>query len=147
MKIADVLAHKGTRIETLWTNHTLGDALRLFDERRVSSVVITDPDGTPRGLLTDRDAVHAIARHEGLALAEKVTRAMTCPVPSCAPETTVTEAMRRMSDGRTRHLVVMDSSRMAGIVSIGDLVKARLDEAELEGRVLRDLALSKIAAE
>jgi signal-transduction protein with cAMP-binding, CBS, and nucleotidyltransferase domain len=147
MTLAEVLAQKGKAVVTLWTNHTLKDAVRIFDERSVSSVVIVDPERRPLGLLTDRDAVHAIARHGPSALAMGVTHVMISPVPSCAPETTVGEAMRRMTVDRVRHLVIMSDDQMSGIVSIGDLVKVRLDEAATEGRVLRDLALSRMAAE
>jgi CBS domain-containing protein len=147
MRISEVLAGKPKGVVTLWTNHKLADAVRLFDERNVSSVVIVDPENRPLGLLTDRDAVHALARHGAGALAMGVTHIMMSPVPSCPPETRITEAMARMTSDRVRHLVVMCEEEMVGIVSIGDLVKVRLDEADLEGRVLREKALGRIAAE
>ena len=147
MRISEVLAGKPKGVATLWTHHTLADAVRLFDERNVSSVVIIDPEDRPLGLLTDRNAVHALARHGANALGMGVTHVMTSPVPSCTPVTKITQAMSRMTSERVRHLVVMVDDEMTGIVSIGDLVKVRLEEAELEGRVLRDKALGRIAAE
>ncbi|MGQ0671929.1 MAG: CBS domain-containing protein [Hyphomicrobium sp.] len=147
MTIVEILAGKGKSVVTLWTNHTLADAVRLFDERNVSSEIIIDPERRPRGIVTDRDAVHAISRHGPSALTMGVTHVMTAPVPACRPDTTVTQAMQRMTTDRRRHLVVMDGDEMIGVVSIGDLVKVRLDDAEVEGRVLRDLAMSRMAAE
>lgn len=147
MTLAAILAKKGKTIVTLWTNHNLADAVRLFDERAVSSVVIVDREGRPLGLVTDRDVVHAVARHGASALDLDVTHVMSAPAPSASPQTTVAQAMARMTEQRIRHLVVMDGEGMAGVVSIGDLVKVKLDDAAIEGRVLRDLALSRIAAE
>ncbi len=147
MTLAEILAHKGHSVVSLWTNHTLADAVKLFDERGVSSVVIVDPERRPLGLLTDRDVVHAVARHGAAALIMNVTHAMTSPAPACTPEMTVSQAMARMTNNRHRHLIVMDRDAMVGIVSIGDLVKVRLDDAEVEGRVLREMALGRIAAE
>lgn len=147
MRIFEVLAGKPKGVATLWTHHTLADAVRVFDERNVSSVVVIDHEDRPLGLLTDRDAVRALARHGADALNMGVTHVMWSPVPSCTPMTTITQAMSRMTFDHVRHLVVMRDGEMTGIVSIGDLVKVRLEEADLEGRVLRDKALGRIAAE
>ena len=147
MTLAEVLAAKDRSVVTLWTNHTLADAMKLFDERAISSVVIVDPERRPLGLVTDRNAVHAIARHGGNALGMGVTHVMTTPVPACAPGMAVAQALARMTHDRLRHLIIIDGDAMAGIVSIGDLVKVRLDDAEVEGRVLRDMALGHMAAE
>lgn len=146
MKIADVLATKPRGVVTLWANHVLADAMRKFDERNVSSVVIVDPERRPLGLLTDRDAVHAISRYGASALDMGVTHLMQSPPPYCSLDLPVSKAMARMTQDRIRHLVVMGEESLIGVVSIGDLVKVRLDEADLEGRVLRDLALSRTAA-
>lgn len=147
MRIAEVLARKGKGIVTLWPNHKLTDAVRLFDERNVSSVVIVDPERRPLGLVADRDVVHALARHGAQALSLAVTSVMQAPPPVCTTETTVNQAMERMTTDRFRHLVVMHEEEMVGVISIGDLVKIRLDDAEVEGRVLRDMALGRLAAE
>jgi CBS domain-containing protein len=146
MRIADVLATKPKGVVTLWTNHTLAEALRLMDERSVSSVVIVDPERRPLGLLTDRDAVHALAAHGPTALEMGVTHLMSAPPPYCTPDTTVSQALARMTADRVRHLVVVGEEIMLGVVSIGDLVKVRLDDAAIEGNVLRDIALGRIAA-
>jgi CBS domain-containing protein len=147
MKIADVLAAKPRGVVTLWTHHTLADAIHLFDERNISSVVIVDPDRRPLGLVTDRDAVRVLALRGGDALAARVVDVMQSPPPLCTPEWSVSQAMSRMTLDRVRHLVVMAEGEMLGVVSIGDLVKVRLDDADVESRVLRDLAFRRLAGE
>lgn len=147
MRISDVLAAKPRGVVTLWTSHTLADAVQLMDQRAVSSVVIVDPERRALGMVTDRIAVHALAEHGREALDLNVTRIMVAPVPSCTLDTTVTQAMARMTFDRIRHLVAIDDDRMIGIVSIGDLVKVRLDDADVEGRILREIAFGRIAAE
>jgi CBS domain-containing protein len=155
MRIADVLTSKtrpglvpggGSGVVTMLTAHTVQDAVRLFDAHHVSSVVVVDPQRRPLGLVSDRDVVHALARRGAGALQSRVTDIMISPPPACTPEMTVTQGLARMTLGRVRHLVVLGEEEMLGIVSIGDLVKARLDDADLEGRVLRDMALGHIAA-
>lgn len=147
MRIAEVLTGKAKGVVTLWPNHALADAVRLFDTRNVSSVVIVDPERRPLGLVTDRDTVRALARHGPDALAMEVTHVMASPAPACSPETTVAQALARMTADRIRHLVVIAGEEMIGVVSIGDLVKVRLEDAEIEGRVLRDMALGRLVAE
>ncbi len=154
MRIADVLTSKarpgvasgGGGVVTLSPSHSVHDAVRLFDEHRMSSVVIADAQRRPLGLVSDRDVVHALARRGAAALQLRVTDIMISPPPACTADMTVTQGLARMTLGRVRHLVVLTDDDMLGIVSIGDLVKARLDDADLEGRVLRDMALGRIAA-
>ena len=147
MRIAEVLAQKSQSVVTLWPNHTLDDAVRLCDEHHIASVVIVDPERRPLGLVTDRQIIRALARHGPAALQMGVTHVMLSPPPACTPESRVADAMHRMTADRVRHLIVMKGDELAGVVSIGDLVKVRLDEAEIEGRVLREMALGRIAAE
>jgi len=147
MKIRDVLAAKGNSVVSVWSNRVLRDVVRLFDEKTVASVVITDPNGEPMGIVTDRAVIRALSRHGGQALELPVTKVMLHPIPTCTPDDAVSGALRVMTDDRMRHLVVMDADRMVGIVSIGDLVKIRLDDADLERRVLSERALGQMAFE
>jgi len=147
MKIRDIIQTKGSHVLTMWPERTLGDAIRRCNENNVASIVITDHAGHTLGIVTDRLSLMAIARHGPSALDRPVTHAMHSPAPTCALEDSVTEVMYRMTQDRFRHIVVLDSGKAAGIVSIGDLVKAKLREADLERRVLRERALSHIAAE
>lgn len=147
MKVSDILASKGGRVITVWPSKRLDQVLSLFDERGIASAIVADTAGHPIGIITDRIALRQIARKGSDALSMEVAAVMEAPVPTCTPTTRVSEAMRRMTEERIRHLLVVDEERIAGIVSIGDLVKSRLSDAEMESRVLRDIALGHLAAE
>jgi CBS domain-containing protein len=148
MKIKDVLTDKGSRgVETVYPGQRIDWILRLLDEQSIASVVVVDASHRPIGLVSDRELLKLVARKGVAALSMHATDAMITPAPSCSRETTITAAFHLMTDNRVRHLVVMDGTAMAGIVSIGDLVKYRHKDAELETRVLRDLALKRLAAE
>lgn len=147
MKISDVLSVKGPRVVTTWPSKRISQVLRVFDERNIASIVVTDGMGNPVGMVTDRLVLRALSRHGAEALDMTAADVMLSPAPSCTMETTVSDALRFMTDERVRHLVVLEDGRIAGLVSIGDLVKARLQDAEMEGRVLREMALSHLAAE
>ena len=147
MKIHDVLADKGRQVVTVWPEKQLGDIPRLFDERNIASVVVVDHAENPLGIVTDRDVLRALARIGITAFERPVSEAMESPPPSCLPDDTVNQILRVMTERRVRHVVVMHGRKMVGIVSIGDLVKFRLKDAELENQVLRDLALTRMAVE
>jgi CBS domain-containing protein len=147
MTIREILNDKGAYVYAMWPEHTVADAIARCDERNISSVVITDHEGTPIGLVSDRDALRALARHGTRAMNFRVTEIMKSPAPTCSLDDSVTEILRRMTYERIRHVVVTDSGRVVGVVSIGDLVKSKLRDADLESRVLRERALSKLAAE
>jgi CBS domain-containing protein len=147
MKIKDVLGSKGSGVVTVRPNKRVDKLPKLFDERDIASAVVVDASNRTLGIVTDRLFMKALAR-QGVAMLEKtVADIMESPAPSCSSEQSVQHAMRLMTDMRVRHLVVMDDGRMLGIVSIGDLVKFRLEEAEMESRVLRELALGHMTAE
>ena len=145
MTLAEVLAAKGRGVVTLWNTRRLEDAIRLFDDHHIAAVVIVDPERRPLGIIPEREAVHAIARHGASALSLGVTHVMISPPPMCTPDVRVSDALRRMTNDRIRHLIVMNEEEMLGVVSIGDLVKVRLEDADIEGRVLRDMALTHLA--
>jgi CBS domain-containing protein len=145
MRIRDVLADKGGHVVTVWPDRRLDHVTQLFDERAIASVVVVDRAGRPVGLFTDRELVRALARFGVPALELPVARVMLTPAPSCRPDDTVSDVLRLMTDNRVRHVLVLQDNAMVGIVSIGDLVKIRLDDAELENRVLREMALARLA--
>ena len=145
MRIAEILAGKGRGVITLWPSRRLREAVDLLDRHHIASIVVVDPERRPHGIVSDREIIRAIARHGADALDFTVTHVMVAPPPMCTPETRVSEALRRMTFDRIRHLVVMHEEEMVGLVSIGDLIKVRLDDAEVEGRVLRDIALGHLA--
>jgi CBS domain-containing protein len=147
MKIRDVLADKGRQIVTVWPEKQLSHIPRLFDERNIASVVVVDHADRPLGIVTDRDVLRALARIGITALERNVSEAMESPPASCQPDDTVNQILRVMTERRVRHVVVMHDGKMAGIVSIGDLVKFRLKDAELENQILRERALTRMSVE
>lgn len=147
MTIRDIVAAKGTRVETVAPDMRLDKVLRLLDERNIAAAVVVDKARHPLGMVFDRLLIRLLSRRGADALKLTAGEVMLTPAPHCSPETRVGQAMRMMTDERVRHLVVLSEDGIAGIVSIGDLVKSRLTDADLEARVLRELALSKLAAE
>ncbi|MEZ5818879.1 MAG: CBS domain-containing protein [Hyphomicrobiaceae bacterium] len=147
MTIREIIHTKGSHVLSMWPEHSLEDAIRRCDQQNVSSIVITDHSGQTIGMITDRLALRALARYGTRAMTRPVTDFMMSPAPTCRLDDTVTEIMFRMTHDRFRHVVVIDQGKVAGIVSIGDLVKAKLHDADLESRILRERALSRLAAE
>jgi CBS domain-containing protein len=99
---------------------------------------VSDAGATILGMISERDLVRGLSEHGAQLLALSVSTVMTTPVLTCTPAERVTAVMVRMTRHRVRHLPVVDGSRLAGIISIGDVVKYRRDELELEANVLRE---------
>jgi signal-transduction protein with cAMP-binding, CBS, and nucleotidyltransferase domain len=142
MKIKDVLVSKGSRVVSIRPNHLVNRLPNLFDDRNVASAVVVDASNRTLGIVTDRLFMKALARRGIAMLQLTAADIMESPAASCSPQHSVQEAMRLMTDMRVRHLVVMDDGQMVGVVSIGDLVKCRLQESQMENKVLRELALA-----
>ena len=138
MTVAAILNDKGRDVVTAKAGDPLTDICAVLAERRIGAVVVTDPDGGVKGIVSERDVVRAIAREGAAALPKPVSSVMTRAVVSCAEEETVAELMSKMTEGKFRHLPVIRGGRLVGIVSIGDVVKRRIAEAEFEARAMRD---------
>jgi CBS domain-containing protein len=141
MKIAEILRAKGRAVATIHPEQTVASAVRDMKERAVGALVVTRDGNHLVGIVSERDIVRALADDTGV-LGRRVAEIMTTKVVTCSPEESVTHAMALMTHRRHRHLPVMEGEELAGIVSLGDLVKARLDELELESRILRDVFLA-----
>ena len=139
MLIKDVLAAKSVSLLTLQADRPLGEAAAAMAKAKIGSVVVVDVSGRPIGLISEPDIVGAVSAEGAACLTRDVRLAMRVPV-KCSPDDNVTRALARMTRERIRYLLVVEADRFIGLVSIGDLVKARLDESELESRVLRDMA-------
>ncbi len=136
MTVAAILRQKSGQTITAAPAMTLADVATLLFEHRIGAAPVLD--GTHlAGIISERDIVKCIAKHGAAALDLPVAEAMSRSVQTATPKTTVPEAMALMTAGRFRHLPVMDEGRMAGIVSIGDVVKARLDDQAHEVESLR----------
>ena len=136
MLVSDILKTKGRDVMTVAPDVPVGDAVSMLAEKRIGSVVVTTDGGTVAGILSERDVVRVLAEKGGDVLAEPVSMLMTSKVVTCAPQQTIAEVMEMMTTGRFRHVPVMEHGRLAGMVSIGDVVKFRLEETQEEVRQL-----------
>jgi len=140
MSIRDVLGHKGHDVVKVHPADTVLAAIRKLADRKIGALVVESDQMRPVGIFSERDFVNAVAEHGATALAMTVESLMSAPIVSCRPSDRVETAMAMMTHAKIRHLPVMEDGRLLGIVSIGDLVKHRLDEKMLEADVLLDLA-------
>jgi CBS domain-containing protein len=144
--IEHILHRKGREVETISPAALVSDAAVLLRDRNVGAlVVMTDEDAeggvTVAGILSERDVVRALGvsgADSAAVLAQPVSALMTTEVVTCEPRTTVDELARLMTDKRIRHVPVLDGDQLAGIVSIGDVVKSRIDELQTEADTLHE---------
>ena len=140
MLISDVLRSKGSDVVQIRTADSVALAVRKLAEHRIGALVVEDRWMKLVGIFSERDFVNAIARDGAAVLGFDVEQLMTSPIISCRTSDRIDAALATMTVARIRHLPVIDDGRLKGIVSIGDLVKHRLDEKELEANVLLDLS-------
>jgi CBS domain-containing protein len=132
MTVAAILKHKGHDVDSVHPDQTVADVARLLTRHRIGAVLVEDSARRLLGILSERDIVHALAAHGADALAMTAARVMTRDVKTATPHTTVAEATALMTAGRFRHLPVVDGGAVVGIVSIGDVVKARMLQQDHE---------------
>lgn len=142
MTVSTIIAEKGRDVVTIEPGASLADAAKLLAERRIGAVLVLGADRRLVGIISERDIVRALAAHGAAALDEPVSQTMTRRVETCNERETIGSIMERMTDGKFRHLPVIDQGRLVGIVSIGDVVKHRLHEMERESAAMRDYILT-----
>jgi CBS domain-containing protein len=140
MVISDVLRTKGHEVVRVRAVDSVALAIRRLAEHRIGALVVEDRWMKLVGIFSERDFVNAIARDGAGVLAFDVQQLMSTPLISCRSSDRIDAALAMMTVRRIRHLPVIDNDDLKGIVSIGDLVKQRLDEKELEAKVLLDIA-------
>jgi CBS domain-containing protein len=139
MNVQAILNRKGTAVATVSPSASLAQATASLRDHGVGALVVSANGRTIDGILSERDIVRALAAHGTSTLGREVSSAMSANVVVCQPDDTVDQLMAMMTDRRIRHLPVLDTSReLAGIISIGDVVKARLGELEQENDKLYD---------
>jgi len=138
VQVSSLLEKKQQDIATISQERTVNDALLLLKERGIGALVVTGPQPPLVGIFSERDAVRAIATSGADALNMTVAELMSTDVKTCDLTTTVTELMGLMTERRIRHLPVVHEQQLVGMISIGDVVKARFDELEHEKRDLLD---------
>jgi CBS domain-containing protein len=143
MTVQQILDAKGSTVFTVDPDEAIHLALRMFRSHKIGALVVTDADGRLLGTLTERDVVNGLLTWGRRLLDRRVEEAMDTAVPTCSPRDSVAWVMQTMTDQRTRHLPVIEGGVVAGLISIGDVVKARLGDIELENKVLRDIARAR----
>ena len=138
MKVKDILESKGSAVATIPADASLHDALERLIELRIGSLVVVDGHDPIVGVLTERDLLRECAIHPEGMRAMTVREIMSSNPIIAVPEDEVAYIMGIMTHNRIRHLPILDGERLAGMISIGDVVKAQLEAAEFENRYLRD---------
>lgn len=139
MLVRQIIGIKGgSDVVTLPLGTKVAEAARTLSEKRIGAIVVVD-DETPQGILSERDIVRELGRRGEHSLSDPVDALMTREMVTCAPEETADQVMQKMTDGRFRHMPVMEGGAMVGLISIGDVVKARLSELAMEKGALEDM--------
>jgi CBS domain-containing protein len=138
MTVALILASKGRDVVTIEPERTLAEAARLLAERKIGVVVVTGSNGSVAGILSERDIVRAIGLHGPSVLEHPSRQHMTERVTVCSETDTALHLMNVMTTGRFRHVPVVADGRLAGLISIGDVVKRRLSDIENEQKAMID---------
>ncbi len=142
MHVADILKTKGGEVVSTGPGKSVAETVRLLNLKNIGAAVVRDAHGTVIGIISERDVIRSIAANGERALEMQVRDVMTSDVISCKTTDTISEVMKVMTVNRFRHLPVIEGGELKGLVSIGDVVKHRLDETEMEARVLRDYVLA-----
>ena len=138
MNVKSILARKGSAVKTIQPDATVGEAARTLAEARIGAVVVSRDGATIAGILSERDIVRVVGTDGTPALDWTVDRAMTANVVTCKPEDRIEDLMGMMTDRRIRHLPVAVDGRMTGLISIGDVVRERMDQIEADAEAMRD---------
>jgi len=137
MDVNTILRNKGRGVALIHSSATIDRAVALLRTRGIGALVVSDDGESVDGIISERDVVDALAQHGAALLGMQVAQIMTSPVVTCGPDDSVAELMAEMTNRRIRHFPVVRNGRLCGIVSIGDLVKSRLDEIEYEAHSMR----------
>lgn len=137
MTIAAILGGKGNEVVSIAGDHTVGEAIDLLATRRIGAVPVLEGNGIA-GIFSERDVIYALRRDGASVLDQPVSSVMTAPAITVSPTESVLSALALMTRRRIRHLPVVEAGRVVGFVSIGDLVKYRMDRIESEASAMRD---------
>ncbi|MBZ9937505.1 CBS domain-containing protein [Mesorhizobium sp. BR1-1-16] len=137
MTVAAILARKGRDVLTVPKETSVAEVVAILAERRIGAVVVADDFQRILGIVSERDVVRMLAQAGTDGLVASVASIMTAKVITCSDQDTINDVMERMTHGRFRHLPVVEDGRLAGIISIGDVVKARIEQVEREADEMR----------
>ena len=133
-----ILKEKGHDVYTVFKEISVKEVLALLAEKRIGAVVVTDQADAVEGIISERDVVRGLAQHGSSILDKKVEELMTKNVITHGLDDHIDDLMQEMSKSRIRHLPILDDGKLVGVISIGDVVKNRVEELEAEGNMLRD---------
>lgn len=142
MKVINILQSKGVDVFAVTPGMTLKDAVDVLGEKNIGAVVVKDGAGKVTGILSERDVVRRIRTDGPGVLSKTVADCMTPSPITCGPDATLDEILAKMTDKRIRHLPVIDGGKLIGVISIGDVVKRKIDNAEREAAELRQYIAS-----
>ena len=143
MKVEDILRKKGSVVETIRPDAKVLVAVHRMRMQNVGALVVSRDGERVDGVLSERDIVRGLTNHGAVLVEMSVVAVMSRSVPTCTPGDSLTSVMSQMTRTRNRHVPVVEEGRLCGIVSVGDVVKHRLEEMELETSVLRDAYLTR----
>ena len=138
MTVKAILSRKGSDVVTIAPTANLSEAVTLLAEKRIGAVIVTGADNRVAGILSERDIVRALGERGADALGDNIAAVMTRKVTTCVEADTVADIMERMTTGKFRHVPVVEQGRLTGVISIGDVVKSRVEEIERESDALRE---------
>ena len=137
MSVKRIISEKGPEVVTVAPDATLASIAATLAQRKIGAVVVAEND-TIRGIISERDIVRAVADQGGEVLGKAAHEWMTASVVTCRPEDGIEDVMQKMTSGRFRHLPVVEDGKLIGIVSIGDVVKRRIEDAVREAEQIRE---------
>ncbi|EJW10316.1 Inosine-5'-monophosphate dehydrogenase [Rhodovulum sp. PH10] len=138
MTVKTILDRKGSDVATIDPATSVATATKTLGERGIGALVVTGTESRVIGIVSERDIVRALGTRGGEVLETPVSEIMTRKVATCTQHDTIDELMQQMTEGKFRHVPVVEHDRLIGIVSIGDVVKSRLEQMEQESDALRD---------
>jgi len=137
MFVSDILSQKGGLVFTVTPGTSVAQVSQQLSVRRIGSVLVLDAEGSVTGIVSERDLVRALASHGAKAMELEARQVMTRDVITCDPDDSIDQVMQTMTRGRFRHLPVVRHGELLGLISIGDVVKARLEETKHETEALK----------
>ena len=142
MLVRQILNSKPAQgVETIAPGAKVSEAAELLSTRRIGSLVVCDDGETPLGILSERDIVRELGKGGSACLTQDVSELMTSKLITCSLDETADQVLEKMTQGRFRHMPVMDGAKMVGLISIGDVVKARLSELAMEKDALEGMIM------
>ena len=137
MFVSDILSQKGGLVFSVTPGTTVAEVAKQLSVRRIGSVLVLSDQSAVAGIVSERDLVRALATHGAKAMELEARQVMTREVVTCHPDDSIDEVMQTMTSGRFRHIPVVHHGELLGLVSIGDVVKARIEETEHEAEALK----------